>query len=115
VPAIGGAAAAAASGDDDASGAPPPAVQGQFDVLGWALEPGDAVAFHMLTLHGSAGTTARRRAFSVRVMGDDTRFAPRKWTTSPEFGAARLAGLAPGGAMGHPLFPVMWPRAPGRG
>ena len=34
-------------------------------ILGWALEPGDAVAFNMLTLHAAAGSRNRRRAFSV--------------------------------------------------
>jgi ectoine hydroxylase-related dioxygenase (phytanoyl-CoA dioxygenase family) len=58
--------------------------RGQFDLLQWAVEPGDALAFHMLTLHGSKGTRERRRAFSVRVTGDDMVHAPRPWRTSPE-------------------------------
>ncbi len=48
-----------------------------YRILGWALQPGDAVAFHMLTLHGSAGSATRRRVFSVRFVGDDARHAPR--------------------------------------
>eukprot|EP01036_Dinobryon_divergens_P057754 gene57754-77087_t len=42
-------------------------------ILGWALEPGDLVAFHMLTLHASAGVEPgrRRRVFSARYLGDD--------------------------------------------
>ena len=58
-----------------------------FRIVGWALEPGDAVFFHMLTLH-SAGRSlrrARRRAFSVRFLGDDVTHAPRPWKTSPDF------------------------------
>jgi len=31
-------------------------------IVGWALEPGDAVFFHMLTLHTASGTRTRRRA-----------------------------------------------------
>ena len=42
-------------------------------ILGWPLEPGDAVAFNMLTLHAAAGLRNRRRAFSVRLVGDDVR------------------------------------------
>ena len=60
----------------------------QYDVLGWAVEPGDAVAFHFLTLHGSPGnesTHIRRRAFSSRWVGDDARFAIRQGKTSPPF------------------------------
>jgi ectoine hydroxylase-related dioxygenase (phytanoyl-CoA dioxygenase family) len=77
-------------------------------VLGWALQPGDAVAFHMLTLHGSAGTAVRRRAFSVRVMGDDMRHAPREWRTSPPFDG--LVDELPAGApLDHALFPLIHP------
>ena len=83
-------------------------------ILGWALEPGDAVAFNMLTLHASAGVEPgrRRRVFSVRMLGDDMRHAPRRWKTSPDFpGLAEQ--LPPGAPMAHPLFPVLWPREAG--
>jgi ectoine hydroxylase-related dioxygenase (phytanoyl-CoA dioxygenase family) len=77
-------------------------------ILGWALEPGDAVAFHMLTLHSSAGSATRRRVFSVRFVGDDARHAPRSWRTSPEFPG--LAGrLAQGAPFDDPLFPLVHP------
>jgi len=83
------------------------ASSGRCEVLGWALEPGDAVAFHMLTLHGSAGSTARRRAFSLRMIGDDVRHAPRRWRTSPQFDG--LADeLEEGAEMDHPLFPLVY-------
>jgi ectoine hydroxylase-related dioxygenase (phytanoyl-CoA dioxygenase family) len=75
-------------------------------VKGWALEPGDAVAFHMLTLHGSAGSSSLRRAFSVRMLGDDARHAPRPWKTSPEFPG--LSNSLPRDVpMEHPLFPLV--------
>ena len=83
----------------------------RFRVVGWALEPGDAVFFHMLTLHAAGGVSgsARRRAFSIRFLGDDVRHAPRPWKTSPEFPG--LADELPAGApMEHPLFPVLWER-----
>ncbi|MGD0189759.1 MAG: phytanoyl-CoA dioxygenase family protein [Rhizomicrobium sp.] len=80
-----------------------------FPIVGWELEPGDAVCFHMLTLHASAGSSLRRRAFSVRFLGDDMRHAPRPWPTSPDF--PELDGeLAAGAPMDHPLFPVVWRR-----
>jgi ectoine hydroxylase-related dioxygenase (phytanoyl-CoA dioxygenase family) len=82
------------------------------DILGWAVEPGDAIAFNMLTLHASAGLEPgrRRRVFSVRMLGDDMRHAPRRWKTSPDFPG--LAEQLPTGApMAHPLFPVLWPPA----
>ena len=79
------------------------------DILSWALEPGDAIAFHMLALHGSDGSTSLRRAFSVRVMGDDVVHAPRPWKTSPQF-EGLADELSPGVPMDHDLFPVMHPR-----
>ena len=70
-------------------------------IVGWALEPGDAVFFHMLTLHTASGTRTRRRAFSVRFLGDDVVHAPRGWRTSPPVSRAR--GRAAGGrAHGSP-------------
>ncbi len=78
-------------------------------ILGWAVEPGDVVCFHMLALHaaGAVDGDRRRRVFSVRFLGDDMRHAPRRWVTSPEFPG--LADRLPAGApMDDPLFPVLW-------
>ncbi len=92
-----------------------PAIEGHrddFDILGWALEPGDCVFFHMLTLHHAYGVPGsnRRRAFSLRFLGDDAVHAPRPWRTSPQFDG--LEGELPAGApMDHPLFPVLRTRA----
>ena len=79
-----------------------------FRILGWELEPGDAVFFHMLTLHHAYGVpgTSRRRAFSLRFLGDDAVHAPRAWTTSPPFD--ELDRELPAGApMDHPMFPLL--------
>jgi ectoine hydroxylase-related dioxygenase (phytanoyl-CoA dioxygenase family) len=81
----------------------------KFPILGWELQPGDAVCFHMLMLHAARGIggTQRRRVFSVRFLGDDIRHAPRRGKTSPEFPG--LAAELPAGApMNHPLFPLLW-------
>jgi ectoine hydroxylase-related dioxygenase (phytanoyl-CoA dioxygenase family) len=80
-----------------------------YRILGWALEPGDVVCFHMLTLHASAGVSGggRRRVFSLRLLGDDIRHAPRRWKTSPEFPGLEQA-LPCGASMEHPLFPLLW-------
>jgi ectoine hydroxylase-related dioxygenase (phytanoyl-CoA dioxygenase family) len=77
-----------------------------FPILGWALEPGDAVFFHMLTLHGSAGSQGRRRAFSVRFVGDDARHAMRPWRTSPPFDDLKPP-LTNGATFDHPMFPLL--------
>ena len=79
----------------------------RYRVLAWELEPGDAVFFHMLTLHSSGGTATRRRVLSVRFLGDDIVHAPRPWTTSPPFPG--LEDELPAGApMDHHLFPVLF-------
>jgi ectoine hydroxylase-related dioxygenase (phytanoyl-CoA dioxygenase family) len=86
----------------------------RFPIVGWELEPGDLVCFHMLTLHASRGVDGhhRRRVFSVRFMGDDITHAPRRWKTSPEFPG--LTDELPAGApMNHSLFPVLWGNTPG--
>src|SRR5580765_4464273 len=84
------------------------AAREDFPILGWALEPGDFVCFHMLTLHASAGVdgTRRRRVFSARFLGDDIRHAPRHWKTSPDF-PGLIDELPAGAPMDHPLFPQM--------
>jgi ectoine hydroxylase-related dioxygenase (phytanoyl-CoA dioxygenase family) len=82
--------------------------RGAFPIKGWAMQPGDAVAFNMLTLHAAAGSPARRRAFSVRFVGDDVTWAPRPHRTSPPFEDVALAAGAP---LDHPAFPVLWSRS----
>ena len=85
----------------------------EFTILGWELEPGDAVFFHMLTLHAAGGVDGanRRRVLSVRFLGDDIVHAPRPWATSPDFPGLD-AELPAGAPMDHPLFPVLWPPPP---
>ena len=81
----------------------------KYKILSWEIEPGDALAFHMLTLHSGAGSKHLRRVFSVRFLGDDIRHAPRNWKTSPEF--PELSKELPvGEPMEHKLFPVTWPK-----
>jgi ectoine hydroxylase-related dioxygenase (phytanoyl-CoA dioxygenase family) len=82
----------------------------RYRQLCWALQPGDALAFHMLTLHASAGVGPglRRRVFSARYLGDDMRHAPRPWRTSPPF-PGLIDRLADGAPMDDPLFPRVWP------
>ena len=65
---------------------PDPDAEG-MRVLEWEMEPGDAVAFDYRTLHGARGNTAtsRRRAFSLRLLGDDARYVTRPGRTSPPF------------------------------
>jgi len=80
----------------------------RFPIVGWNIEPGDFVCFHMLTLHAAAGVEGpnRRRVFSVRFLGDDIRHAPRSWKTSPDFPG--LVDTLPAGApMDDVRFPLL--------
>ena len=65
---------------------PDPDVEG-MKVHEWEMEPGDAVAFNYSILHGARGneTGLRRRAFSLRLLGDDARYVERPGPTSPPF------------------------------
>ncbi len=85
------------------------AARERYPILGWKVEPGDVVCFHMLTLHSAGGVDNkhRRRVFSLRFIGDDITHAPRNWITSPEFPG--LADTLPAGVpMDHQLFPIVW-------
>ena len=85
----------------------------KYPILRWAMEPGDVVFFHMLTLHHSYGVpdmAQRRRVFSLRFVGDDVVHAPRPWKTSPPFEG--LAKELPAGVpLDSPLFPLLRPRS----
>ena len=81
----------------------------KYKILSWRTEPGDAVAFHMLTLHSGSGSKNLRRVFSVRLLGDDIRHAPRNWETSPEFPGLSKE-LPAGFPLENNLFPIIWPK-----
>ena len=58
-----------------------------MDIKEFKMEPGDDVAFNFNILHGAREATAdqRRRAFSLRLLGDDTSYTERPGPTSPPF------------------------------
>lgn len=60
-----------------------------FEILGWAVSPGDAIAFDYRSIHGAPANpnpNAQRRAFSLRLVGDDTHFVRHDGqVTSPPF------------------------------
>jgi ectoine hydroxylase-related dioxygenase (phytanoyl-CoA dioxygenase family) len=81
-----------------------------FDIRRFDLQPGDAIFFDFLTMHGAPGFPfdSRRRVLSLRYLSAGARHALRPWRTSPPF-AGLDAELPDGAAMDHPLFPVVWP------
>lgn len=68
--------------------------RGEHTILGWDMEPGDAIAFSFLTVHGAPGNPGhggnRRRAFAARFCGDDVIYVKRKGEVSPPFPNVRL-------------------------
>ena len=84
---------------------PDPDAEG-MRVLEWEMEPGDAVAFDYLTLHGARGNEAktRRRAFSLRLVGEDARYVERPGRTSPPYPGH---GMQAGQRLREDWFPVL--------
>jgi ectoine hydroxylase-related dioxygenase (phytanoyl-CoA dioxygenase family) len=86
--------------------------RGDYDIRSWSLEPGDAIAFHFLTIHGAPSNlsaTHRRRGFAARWLGDDTVYASRSGETSPPFPGLEQH-LNPGDALIAEEFPLVFTR-----
>ncbi len=90
---------------DDYIEVPDPDAQG-MDIREWDMQPGDAVAFNFGVLHGARGneTNNRRRAFSIRLVGDDARYVERPGPTSPPFPGH---GMKPGEQLREDWFPIL--------
>jgi len=82
---------------------------GKFETLEWQMRPGDAVLFDFRTVHGARAnmTQRRRRALSLRWIGDDARYADRPGTTSPPYPDH---GMKAGQRLREDWFPVIWSR-----
>ncbi|MCX8954998.1 phytanoyl-CoA dioxygenase family protein, partial [Ruegeria sp. NA] len=87
---------------------PDPDAEG-MKVVEFEMDPGDAVAFNYRTLHGARGnhSDSRRRAFSLRLVGDDARYVERPGRTSPPFPGH---GMTPGQRLREDWFPVLFQR-----
>jgi ectoine hydroxylase-related dioxygenase (phytanoyl-CoA dioxygenase family) len=78
-------------------------------VVEWPMQPGDAVLFDFRTAHGARGNqqTTRRRALSVRWLGDDVRYTARPGRTSPPYPGHNMVE---GQKLRTDWFPVIWPK-----
>jgi ectoine hydroxylase-related dioxygenase (phytanoyl-CoA dioxygenase family) len=77
-------------------------------LLCWDLEPGDITVHQARTIHGAEGNpsrTQRRRAISVRYIGDDARFHLRRGAPQKPYQST----LAEGDVIDHPDAPQVWP------
>lgn len=79
----------------------------KFETLEWRMAPGDAVLFDFRTVHGARAnmTNRRRRALSLRWVGDDARYVERPGRTSPPFPDH---GMSSGQRLREDWFPVLW-------
>jgi ectoine hydroxylase-related dioxygenase (phytanoyl-CoA dioxygenase family) len=80
-----------------------------FTIRRYDLQPGDAIFFDFLSVHGAPGFPfdGRRRVLSLRYLSDEARHAPRRWRTSPPFEGLD-SELVAGAPMEHPKFPIVW-------
>lgn len=94
--------------EEDYMPVPDPDAEG-MNIKEWEMEPGDAVAFNYGTLHGARGNTTnvRRRAFSLRLIGDDARYIERPGPTSPPFPGH---GMSTGQSLREDWFPTIFQR-----
>jgi hypothetical protein len=81
----------------------------KYNILSWALEPGDGLLFHALTVHGARGNSSphiQRRALTTRWCGDDAVYFPR----GRQMPIAWSHGLSKGDPLGGFLFPQVLPQ-----
>lgn len=97
--------------EDDYMPVPDPDAEG-MDIREWEMEPGDAVAFNYMVLHGARGndSASRRRAFSLRLVGDDARYIERPGRTSPPYPGH---DMKEGQVLREDWFPVIFDRCAG--
>lgn len=77
-----------------------------YPTICYELEPGDVTIHHGCTLHGALGNrslTARRRGYTIRLVGDDVVWRERQYM------ARGFAALDDGALLEGPGYPVIWP------
>jgi ectoine hydroxylase-related dioxygenase (phytanoyl-CoA dioxygenase family) len=84
----------------------PDAEPDRYNILEWTMEPGDAVLFDYRAVHGARANLMprRRRALSIRWVGDDARYVTRPGRTSPPYPGH---GMADGQRLRADWFPVV--------
>lgn len=83
-----------------------PATAGDLPVLTWDMEPGDVLAHHPLTVHGASGNaslTQLRIGLSIRYLGDDVRWDPRRFVMKLPVEPNVAAGAFPADDLAFPV------------
>lgn len=79
----------------------------KYDIELFEVDPGDAVAFHGISLHAAtanSSTDQRRRALSLRFAGDDITWNPRPYIPS----VPDQPDLEAGGPIDSDQYPRLW-------
>ncbi len=82
-----------------------------FDIVTLPVEPGDIIAHHYRTIHGSKGnysTMTQRRATSVRYCGDDVRYKDKPGGADKTYHG--IGHLRDGEPLDDSYFPIVWRR-----
>jgi len=81
-----------------------------YDILSWELEPGDCLAFHMKTLHGTKNSDNEetRYVLATRWLGGDAVYAKRPWKTSPPAETLPDNIVLGSTILKSKAFPVIW-------
>jgi len=80
----------------------------RYNIVSWALQPGDALLFHVRTVHGARGNRSAntgRRAITTRWCGDDVVYQP----VTGQMPLLWEHGLNPGDPLNGPVFPRILP------
>lgn len=86
-----------------------------FDIVSFAVEPGDVVIFHPSTLHGGGPTetNVKRRTLSLRFFGRDATYAERPTQAPAPLVAGLHEALKPGDPFRYCSFPQVRPESKG--
>lgn len=79
----------------------------RYDIMSWDMQPGDAVAFHAMSVHGARGNVANvpRRGYAVRFVGRDAYY---EFSETDEGGFLENPELNSGDPLDSELFPVVY-------
>lgn len=86
-----------------------------WDIVSFAVIPGDVVIFHPSTLHGGAATqdNVQRRTLSLRFFGSDAVYAERPAPAPAPLTAGLHEALSPGEPFRFAAFPKLRPTPSG--
>lgn len=86
--------------------------RGDYEILSWDMQPGDAVAFNARIIHGGSGNLSEGRdlkVFNTQWLGDDVRVKFRPEGMDPDHSEVMSAhGLTTGDRVNSPLYPEVW-------